>query len=181
MFYEERHGFNVKTVLMLLGGAVLAACMIVWPPDSVVLSAAGLTLFIGGGLLGLVNALSRKVALRVDRSGITIGGAPVRYQTSTRRIPWADAESVVLWKQHSSGSSVSWIGVLRRADAPPLNTARRGALSQRMSSMTATLGGVPDPRLLQCAAAVLGWKIDTAQLAATLKKVAPDVRLIDHR
>lgn len=34
---------------------------------------------------------------------------------------------------------------------------------------------------MQCAKGIDGWKVDTAQLAAVLRNIAPQVRLDDHR
>ncbi|MEU0545592.1 hypothetical protein ABZ319_37535 [Nocardia sp. NPDC005978] len=174
MIYQERHGFTVKTVLVLaicLGFTVL---MVIAPIDSLVVEAVGLLLFGCGGLLVLANALSRKVALRLDEGGITLGGPPLRYRSATRHVPWAEVESIVLWRQHSA-AALTWIGVLRHPAAPPLPGARQ------LTPTVVALSGAPTPRLLECAASVNGWKINTPRLSEALRSLAPSVPLIDHR
>ncbi|MEV6276251.1 hypothetical protein [Nocardia sp. NPDC051832] len=175
MVYEERFGFDSKTALVLLISVAFVAGAILLPDMSPVLRILTLALFGGGGLLLLVTSLSRKVALRVDQAGITLGGAPPRHRSMTQHIPWADVEAVVLWRQRSA-SNLPWIGVLRRADAPPLAGGRRV-----MTTAAAALGGAPDERLMQCARAINGWKLDVAGMAAAVQVLAPHVRVDDHR
>ncbi|MEV6768876.1 hypothetical protein AB0N05_09660 [Nocardia sp. NPDC051030] len=178
MIYEERYGFNPKTVLVLLISGLFVAATIFIPDMSTALRIVMLLLFGLGGLLILANSLSRKVALRIDHTGITLGGAPMRYRKSTQHLPWPDLEAVVLWRQHTA-QNLPWIGILRRTDAPPLHPATNGRRAL-MSTATA-LSGAPDERLMQCARTITGWKLDTVQLSAALQTLAPHVRLIDHR
>jgi hypothetical protein len=58
---------------------------------------------IGGGLLVVLGCLLyRRVALRVDAAGVTLGGAPLRYRTAA-----------------PSGALVPQLGVRRRQDETP--------------------------------------------------------------
>ncbi|MEV0251418.1 hypothetical protein AB0H76_32830 [Nocardia sp. NPDC050712] len=165
---------------MVLSSALFVAAAILVPGMSPVLRIATLLLFGGGGLLLVAVALSRKVALRVDQAGITLGGQPLRYESGTLRIPWAEVQAVVLWRQHSA-AGIAWIGVLRSVDAPPLPSTPAGATGRRVHSAAAAISGAPDARLLECGRTINGWKLDTAQLAATLRAIAPQVELIDNR
>ncbi|MFF0614135.1 hypothetical protein ACFYUD_36275 [Nocardia tengchongensis] len=181
MIYEERYGFNPKTILLLLGAAVFVAGAILTPDVSPGLRIAAILLFGVGGLLVLANALTRKVALRVDPTGITLGGPPLRYRTTTQRIPWSDIEAVVLWWQRTPSGRHPWIGILRRIDAPPLQGWPTGSTGQSLLSAATALGGAPDQRLMQCARGINAWKIDMTRLEAALQTLAPQVKLNDHR
>ncbi|WP_194814217.1 hypothetical protein [Nocardia sp. XZ_19_385] len=179
MIYEERYGFDSKTALVLVISGVFVAVAILLPDMSAVVRILTLVLFGGGGLLMLAAALSRKVAMRVDQSGITLGGSPLRYRQTTQHVPLPDIEAVVLWRQHTA-ANIPWIGILRRADAPPPSPVPTGG-RRAMNSTAAALSGAPDERLMQCATAINGWKLDTAELKAALQELAPHVRVDDHR
>lgn len=181
MIYQERYGLNANTVIALLGAGAFIAVAILLPDFPLGLAIVILLFFGGGGLLVLGSALSRKVALRVDQSGITLGGPPLRYRTGTRHVPWADIETVMLWRRYVGTTDIAWMGILRRADAPPLRPVPTTSRGHSMRAPEVTLGNVPDARLLDCAKSINGWKIDTAQFATVLQSFAPHVRLIDHR
>ena len=76
---------------------------------------------IGGGLLVVLGCLLyRRVALRVDAAGITLGGPPLRHQTAATVVPWPDIEAVELWQRIlPSGALVPQLGVRRRQDETP--------------------------------------------------------------
>ena len=76
---------------------------------------------IGGGLLAVLGCLLyRRVALRVDAAGITLGGAPLRYRIAATVVPWPDIEAVELWQRIlPSGALVPQLGVRRRQDETP--------------------------------------------------------------
>jgi hypothetical protein len=120
------------------------------------------------------------VALRVDRSGITLGGNLLRYRATTRKFPWADVEAVVLWRQQTAGGH-PWIGILRHVTAAPLPSTPTGVRGRGLVYAVTALSGAPDERLLQCAKGIDGWNLDIARLAAVLGDLAPQVRLVDHR
>ena len=90
-------------------------------PMSLVLRVVTLVFF-GGALLVLIaTTASRQVALRVDASGVLLGGSPARYRATTRLIPWADISEIVLWRQPlPHGRRMLYVGVSRRPGAPPL-------------------------------------------------------------
>ncbi|MQY31308.1 hypothetical protein [Nocardia aurantia] len=180
MVYEQRYSFNPKTVFLLLCAAAFVAGAILTPHMSTSARVGTLLLFGGGGLLALVSSLSRRVALRVDATGITLGGNLLRYRATTRQFPWADVEAVVLWRQYTAAGH-PWIGILRHAYAPPLSSAPAGSGGRGLTYAVTALSGAPDGRLLQCAKGIDGWSLDIARLTAVLETVAPQVRLVDHR
>jgi hypothetical protein len=57
-----------------------------------------------GGLALLWGAASRRVAVRVDAHGITLGGSPLRYRGTTMLVPWTDITNVLLWEQTGPSS-----------------------------------------------------------------------------
>ena len=96
--YVARFGLGFKTVLLLLFAAVAVAAAIALDPGREMPTALFLWLwkllllglFGGGGLVLLVAGLSRRVALRVDREGITLGSPP-------RVFPWLGRSVLVRW------------------------------------------------------------------------------------
>jgi hypothetical protein len=108
---------------------------------------------IGAGLLaGLGCLLYRRVALRVDAAGITLGGAPMRYRTAATVVPWPDIEAVELWQRIlPSGALVPQLGVRRRQDETPQLTTH----------------------------AVTGFQLDRRVLARAVAGYAPHVPVLD--
>jgi hypothetical protein len=47
-----------------------------------------------GALLSVIVPSSRKVALRIDADGITLGGSPMRYKATTRVVEWREVQRV---------------------------------------------------------------------------------------
>ena len=108
---------------------------------------------IGGGLLVVLGCLLyRRVALRVDAAGITLGGAPLRHQTAAIVVPWPDIEAVELWQRIlPSGALVPQLGVRRRQDETPQLTTH----------------------------AVSGFRLDRRALARAVAGYAPHVPVLD--
>jgi hypothetical protein len=75
----------------------------------------------GGGLLVVLGCLLyRRVALRVDAAGVTLGGPPLRYPAAPAVVPWPDIVAVELWQRIlPSGALVPQLGVRRRQDETP--------------------------------------------------------------
>jgi hypothetical protein len=61
--------------------------------ETAVFGLGGLTL----AVLGL--RASRLVALRVDETGLTLGGGPLRYATTTEVVPWSQLRAVRLTRE----------------------------------------------------------------------------------
>jgi hypothetical protein len=108
---------------------------------------------IGGGLLAVLGCLLyRRVALRVDAAGVTLGGRPMRYRTAATVVPWPDIEAVELWQRIlPSGALVPQLGVRRRQDD--------------MAQLTTH--------------AVSGFQLDRRALARAVAGYAPHVPVLD--
>jgi hypothetical protein len=173
--YVARYGWNGRSGGLIIGAAVFVL-IAVTAPMSLALRVVTLVFFGGGALVFVGSIATRRVALRVDARGITLGGSPGRYRSTTRLIPWADVREVVLWRQPMPyGRSVRYVAVARHRGAPPL-AGRRG---QRAGKVTAgALTPVSGDMLLASRAANL-WRLDTDRLTAAVARFAPGVRVVD--
>jgi len=173
--YVARYGWNGRSGGLIIGAAVFVL-IAVTVPMSLALRVVTLVLFGGGALVFIASIATRRVALRVDASGITLGGSPGRYRSATRLIPWADVREVVLWRQPMPyGRSVRYVAVARHKGAPPL-AGRRG---RRAGQVTArALTPVSGDMLLASRAANL-WRLDTDRMTAAVAHFAPGVRVVD--
>ncbi|MEU0539838.1 hypothetical protein ABZ319_08195 [Nocardia sp. NPDC005978] len=119
MIYEERFGFTAKSVLLLVGTAVLTLSAVFVSDRGAVFTISCVALFGGGFVLILINSLSRKVAIRVDERGITLGGPPLKYEAQTHRVEWNDVAVVSLWRERTGIAGGVNIGILRISATPP--------------------------------------------------------------
>ncbi|MGH3187822.1 MAG: hypothetical protein ACRDPY_47320 [Streptosporangiaceae bacterium] len=174
--YVARYGWNRRSGSLVIGAAVFVLVALT-VPMSLALRVVTLVFFGGGALVFIANIASRRVALRVDAGGITLGGSPGRYRSATRLIPWADIREVVLWRQPMPyGRSMRYVAVVRRKGARPL-AGRRG---QRAGKVTArALTPVSGDTLLASRAANL-WRLDADRMSAAVAHFAPGVRVIDQ-
>jgi hypothetical protein len=175
--YEARYGLGGKTA-WTLGGCILFTALLLGLPDiDQATRIGGLLLFGGGGLALLTTALSRKTALRVDETGILLGGWTPRYRASTLHVPWQDIAGVVLWHQVLPGTwPMPYVGVVRREGLPPVPVSRGWALRATARAL------VPVPYdVLLTSRPVNGWRLDEERLAAAVRHFAPDVRITDQR
>jgi hypothetical protein len=118
--------------------------------------------------------LSHRVAFRVDAGGVTLGGTPPRYRAGTRVVPWGDIERVVLWQQQLPyGRTMPWVGLVRRAGAPPLGGRGAQATGRAVAGVLTPPGVSAD--ILAASRAVNGWTLDPGQLARAVGHFAPDV------
>jgi hypothetical protein len=170
--YEERYRWSRRTASVVAAGVltVLVAVGVAMPllPALIVL-AAGVPALLWG-------AASRRVAVRVDARGVTLGGSPLRYRSTTLLVPWADITNVLLW-QHllPAGTLVPRLGLeCRPAAAATQSAARR-------HGPTATGGLTPDlpADVLAASRPVSGWRLDRRGLASAVARFAPDVRVLD--
>lgn len=167
--YEARYGFTPKSTFVVIVAAAGSAAVILLD-FSLFLRIATLALFGVGGLWYLIGLLSRKVALRVDRDGITLGGKPPRYKATTRFIPWAEVETVVLFTQviptlHGT-VKMRHVGVQRKPGTSPAPTG-----IQRVARILTT--DVPAD-VVMSSTAVNGWRLDERALSDALP---PQIRL----
>jgi hypothetical protein len=169
--YEARYGLGGRTGLVIAVALVFAVCGIVLPL-SPGMRIADIALFGGGGLLMLGVAASRRVAFRVDATGVTLGGTPPRYRSGTRVVPWTEIERIVLWRQHlPHGASMRYVGLVRRAGAAPL----AGPKAHAVAGVTARALTPVSGDILMASRAVTGWRLDEGHLAAAVGHFAPGV------
>ena len=96
--YVARYGWNRRSGSLIVGAAVFVLLALT-VPMSLALRVVTLVFFGGGALVFIASIATRRVALRVDASGVTLGGSPGRYGATTVLIPWADIREIVLWRQ----------------------------------------------------------------------------------
>ena len=175
--YVARYGWNRRSGALIIGAGVFVVIALT-APMSLALRVVTLVFFGGGLLVFVASIASRRVALRVDASGVTLGGSPGRYRSTTDLIPWADIRQIVLWRQPMPyGRSIRYVGVARRKGAPPLAGRRGQRASQRAAR--ALTPGVSGSTLLASRAVNL-WHLDTHRMAAAVAHFAPRVHVIDH-
>src|SRR5579859_2831455 len=175
--YVARYGWNGRSGGLIIGAAVFVLIALT-APMSLALRVITLVFFGSGALVFIASIATRRVALRVGASGITLGGSPGRYRSTTCLIPWADVREVVLWRRPMPyGRSMRYVGVARRKGAPAL----AGPRGQRAGKVTARAltPGVSGDTLLASRAANL-WRLDTDRMAAAVAYFAPSVRVIDQ-
>lgn len=172
--YQARYGWDRKTAGLVALSVVFTAILLL-PDTPLIARILGLPLFGGGGLFLAFAASSRKVALRVDETGVLLGGSPARYAATTDHVPWGDITGVVLWRQAVSGASLSHVGVSRREGAPPL----RGG-GPRARAAVRFLVPVPVEVAL-ASRGVNGWRLDKDRLVTAVAHFAPDIAVHDLR
>jgi hypothetical protein len=171
--YETHHGLGGRTGpgLLLCLVFVIGAFAARLPAGALI---AVLLVFGGAGTMLLVNGLSGRIALRVDASGITLGGTPLRYKSTTRFVPWSDIERIVVWQRwQPRGGPLVYIGLAGPADA--LQADGRVA---RLAARANALAAPPVPgRTYLGLRAVTGWHLDVDRLAAATAHYAPSIRI----
>ncbi|MFB7329414.1 MULTISPECIES: hypothetical protein [unclassified Streptomyces] len=85
--YQARYGWDLKTTGIVVFCAVFTAAALLLPGMPLLAQILGLPLFGGGGLFMAYGALSRKVAFRVDETGVLLGGSTARYKATTAHVP----------------------------------------------------------------------------------------------
>jgi len=170
--YEARYSLRGRPGLVVAVALVFVVAGIVGHL-SLAVRILDFALFGVGGLIMLTAGLSRRVALRVDGRGVTLGGIPPRYRSGTRFVPWADIEQVVLWRQSLPyGRSMPYVGLRRRPGAPPLG-GKKAQLAGRAVASTLTRG--ISAGTLSASRAVNGWRLDPARLARAVNYFAPGI------
>ncbi|GAA5063677.1 hypothetical protein [Nocardia callitridis] len=174
--YEARFGFTVRGVLVVVISVVFVVLGVVFDVP-LFLQILLIVFFGGGGLVFLAQMLSRRVALRVDGTGITLGGSPLHaYRRTTAVVPWSDITAVVLFSQKVGyGNSLHYVGVRRREDAPDLpglpGSGMRGANERLIPHVPQEVVAASRP--------INGWSLDRAQLKEVVAHHAPDVQVQD--
>ncbi|MEV1331663.1 hypothetical protein AB0J20_19060 [Micromonospora costi] len=174
--YEARFGFTRRDLLLLPTGAVFVAIGVPFLRDEPVPALGAIVTGSAFLLLRLVSVLGRRVALRVDAVGVTLGQTPPWPSSHTAVVPWSDIEAVVLWTQQAGGTTVPHVGLQRRPGLPPLPGSARSRALRRMNQ--AFVPHVPPAVLADSRPATL-WRLHRPSLEATVRHFAPAVQIVD--
>ncbi|MET7694901.1 hypothetical protein ABZT06_44515 [Streptomyces sp. NPDC005483] len=171
--YQERYGWDRRTT-GIVGASVLFTAVLLLPDVPLLGRILGLPLFGVGGLFMAYTSMSRKVAFRVDETGVLLGGNPARYKSTTTHVPWDDITGFVLWRQTVGSTSVPYVGVTRREGAPPLpgDGPKARAVLSHLVPVSADVA--------LSSRAVNGWRLDRDRLVAAATYFAPGILVRDH-
>jgi hypothetical protein len=171
--YQARYGWDLKTARVVALSAAFTAVLLL-PGVPLLARILGLPLFGVGGLFMAYVALSRRVAFRVDETGVLLGGSPARYRATTTHVPWEDITGFVLWRQEVGASaSLPYVGVTRREGAPALPGD-----GPKARAVLEFLAPVPANTVIS-SRAVNGWHFDKDQLVAAVAYFAPSTPVQD--
>jgi hypothetical protein len=138
---------------------------------------AALTLLIAGVLALLWGAASRRVAVRVDARGVTLGGSRLHYRGTTTMVPWAEITSILLWQQILPPSNlVTYLGLERRP-APTTSTSSNTGRCELADGRVVT-PDVPE-EVVAASRPISGWQLDRRGLARAVAGFAPEVWVLD--
>jgi hypothetical protein len=168
--YVERFGFSWRIALRI-ATCVLFVVVGLTVPMPVALRVCCVVLFGVGVLVFARIAASREVALRIDASGVTLGGSPLRYPSTTEHLPWADIEAIVLWRQQVRTATLRYIGVQRGPQAPAPRGSRLGD-----SISTSLVPHVP-AELVRSSRPIAGWRLDPRRLAEAVARFSPGTQV----
>ncbi|MFD0591168.1 hypothetical protein ACFQZ4_00015 [Catellatospora coxensis] len=127
----------------------------------------------------LVAAFSWKSALRVDATGISLGGSPPCRAATAAHVSWAEVQAVVVAPQPAQ--NLPCIGVLRPPGVARLPGAPTGSAGKAAGRVRVRRPGAPGPRLLAAGRAVSGWRFDLDRLTTAVRHHAPGVAVRDLR
>jgi hypothetical protein len=173
--YEERYRLTGRAAVGLTGSFAAIGLGFLWDLPVIFFPIGVVLVALTAQGAGLIDLARRKVALRLDRSGVTLGAVPDKLTVrrgSPLFIPWADVERIVLYPDYSGGhgkrTAVQCIGIQRHAGAAPLLWGNEQA------------PGCPVPRVATWATRrITGWRLDRSRLAAVTAEVAPGVSILD--
>src|SRR4051812_27797170 len=146
------------------------------PPGDIVLiviSACLALLFVGAGMSFLMAAVTRRLALRVDSSGVTLGRAflPARPVF----VPWRDIEQIVRFAAVNRSGTAQFIGVrLKPGATRPPGVPAQGSLAAKLRRLNA--GFTPWPADLFRNAR--SWSLDDSSLAEAVRRHAGPVPIV---
>lgn len=174
MAYEVRFGWNwaIGLAVLLFGGSAATGVFL--------LLNQGRTedvLFILGGVLGLaalgpVIALFGKPLLRVDERGIWLGGVFGAYRKTAVEVPWRDIGAVVVFRNTRGNRFIGMKGRNR-----PLQLPGGPAVLRRLGQ---ALASEVDPEVVRNCRALLGARLNVADLKNAIHSYAPEVVLVAH-
>ncbi|MER5495458.1 hypothetical protein [Streptomyces sp. NPDC002490] len=169
--YEERFGWDRRTAVLVIGCALFSLGLLL-PGLSALVRWTGLLCFTLPAVLLTAMAGSRRTAFRVDAAGVLLGGHPLRYRTTTCRVPWRDVRAVVLF-DHAVGPRTGRVGLLLGSDSTPVTgPVGRAVIGSLVSGASAEVALVSRPVCL--------WRIDPDRLRAVVRLVAPGVEVVDR-
>ena len=176
--YEARYGWNRQSLRQISVALVFCAVVLV---ISVPLwfRILAIAFFGGAALVFAFASVTGRTAVRVESAGITLCTSPLYPKATTRLYPWQDVTEVVIWRATGSrprGNPLEYVGVQRRAGAPPLTGRFTGRSAQSAAGLIAP--GI-SPAVAVTGAATNGWRLDRARLADAVAHFAPAVRLRD--
>ncbi|WP_280258118.1 hypothetical protein [Nocardia wallacei] len=165
--YEVRFGVTPSGMLAVVGGVTAAVVTILCegvPYRPLVFACAAL---VAGTFPAIM--LSRKVALRVDSDGVTLGGRAFwRHHATTVTVPWPEITGIVVYHQWlPHGARLSYLGIQRHPDhsGPP----------SRPQAEEAQDPGLGDVGTIDIARPITGWRLDRDQLTTVVHHHAPHV------
>lgn len=114
----------------------------------------------------------RLVAFRVDEQGVTLGGAPAKYERHKAFVPWPEIESVALWSHKVVGAApMRYVGVRRKPGTPVLPGPNAGLSREQ----TTKLAPHVSHELFLASRCVTMWTLDPHRLAEAVGAFAPGV------
>jgi hypothetical protein len=192
--YEERLRFTPMLVLCmvlflaigLVYGWIATDLTITDGPGGLPFALVPIVFFGGGGLSMLVGALRRRVALRVDQDGVTLGRPPglmthhgLWWRTPRVTVPWADIDAVVLFSLDTPKTGpLSFIGLrLRPGAAHPRREPRRLGIWRRLNIW---MGQARPPEDVALYRQIFGWQVNKRRLRRAVEAHARGVKVMDR-
>ena len=179
--YTVRFGWTRRDLLLIPACVVFVVVGVAGVADGQ--PTGYLACVIGGGyiVVSTVAMASRRVALAVTAEGITLGLVPPWPSGRTAFVPWSDIEAVVLWRQHMLRmqwfrQSLGYVGVVRRAGAPPLPGSAKSSMLRRVNA--AVVPWRLSEELVADSRPVSFWRLDEKKLAAAVAHFRPDVPVV---
>jgi hypothetical protein len=174
--YEERFRWTRTSGTALLACSMFTILGIALPRMPLLLRVALITFCACGAFFSVVVPLSHRVALRVDASGITLGGYALRYKATTRVVPWSEVQRVFLFQRQTG---VRYLSVERPADAPPLSPGGTG-MADRLPFSGSMYPQVPSPTLkLGTTRNMAAFSVDDARLSDAIGHYAPSAEIVN--
>lgn len=171
--YQERYRWSRRTTSVVAAGVL--AILVAVEGDMPLLPI--LILLIAGVLALLWGAAARRVAVRVDARGVTLGGSPLRYRGTTTTVAWADITNVLLWQQILPPSTlVSYLGLERRPAATLDTSSNKGR--PELADARGLTPDIPED-VIAASRPISGWRLDRRGLARAVARFAPEVWVLD--
>ena len=124
--YQEKYSFpaSYARLLFICIAFVLGGIFVALP---VATRMVELVIFGGGGLVLTFLGLraNRLVALQVDEDGITLGGSPMQYASTTTVVPWNEMRMLRLTRQ-PGGPSLPVITAVTNGQREPVSKTVQG-------------------------------------------------------